>query len=536
MAQNDSFLDRVSLEDSTVFVIFANRILYEIIGIMKIIKGVLSVILLFGAMSLFGESIEPSHKENSCQKRMRDRGYGMFIHFGMNTYNGLEWSEGKDPASLYNPTELDCEQWVKTARDAGFRYVLLVTKHHDGFCLWDSAVTDYDVASSGNTTDVVKGVSDACRKYGLEFGIYYSLWDRHEPSYKAEDFSGYQKFMDDQLTELLTNYGDICEIWFDGGWDRVPSDWNIPHIYELVKKLQPNCAMGVNNSAMRGDIDLNEVVNYGVDNPDYMTGEDDIHFRYFPMDFRLKDPYIANWNDKKVYNINGNDYYLPFEHTICLSKQWNWFQKDVAMETRAIDELEELFYRAMANNNTLVVNVPPDQRGLLRQNEINTLMELRDRIGISPVGKKLKHNKLNRPISIGRPCSASTEYNTTDYTAKKAFDGGLYRRWASTELTGWLEVELDPKKSFNRISIFEYMDEVVAPDGFSRKRANRITSYTIDAYKNGAWETIYVSTEPMGDCKVINFAEPQRAEKLKLNILSATAPPSIYEFSVYGVE
>ena len=218
MAQNDSFLDRVSLEDSSVFVIFANRILYEIIGIMKIIKGVLSVILLFGAMSLFGESIEPSHKENSCQKLMRDRGYGMFIHFGMNTYNGLEWSEGKDPASLYNPTELDCEQWVKTARDAGFRYVLLVTKHHDGFCLWDSAVTDYDVASSGNTTDVVKGVSDACRKYGLEFGIYYSLWDRHEPSYKAADFSGYQKFMDDQLTELLTNYGDICEIWFDGGW------------------------------------------------------------------------------------------------------------------------------------------------------------------------------------------------------------------------------------------------------------------------------------------------------------------------------
>ncbi|MDE5658601.1 MAG: alpha-L-fucosidase, partial [Muribaculaceae bacterium] len=208
---------------------------------MNLTKILLSAIVSLSAISLHGESITPSHKENSCQKKMRERGYGMFIHFGMNTFNGMEWSEGKDPASLYNPTELDCEQWVRTARDAGFRYVLLVTKHHDGFCLWDSAVTDYDVASSGNPTDVVKAVSDACRKYGLEFGVYYSLWDRHEPSYKADDFSGYRKYMDDQLTELLTNYGDVCEIWFDGGWDRKPEDWDIPHIYELVKSLQPNC-------------------------------------------------------------------------------------------------------------------------------------------------------------------------------------------------------------------------------------------------------------------------------------------------------
>lgn len=148
---------------------------------MNAAKILISAIVSLSAMSLYGEAISPSTKENSCQKEMRERGYGMFIHFGMNTFIEMEWSEGKEPAITYNPTELDCEQWVRTARDAGFRYVLLVTKHHDGFCLWDSAVTDYDVASSGNTTDVVKAVSDACRKYGLEFGVYYSLWDRHEP-------------------------------------------------------------------------------------------------------------------------------------------------------------------------------------------------------------------------------------------------------------------------------------------------------------------------------------------------------------------
>lgn len=490
-------------------------------------------------MSLHSESLVPSNKENSCQKQMRERGYGMFIHFGMNTFNGMEWSEGKDAPELYNPTELDCEQWVRTARDAGFRYVLLVTKHHDGFCLWDSAVTDYDVASSGNKTDVVKAVSDACRKYGLEFGVYYSLWDRHEPTYQAEDFGEYRKYMDAQLTELLTNYGDVCEIWFDGGWDKPAGDWDIPHIYNLVKSLQPDCAVGVNNSAMLASDNSDTEgsnVNYGSAGPDEMTGDVAVKFRYFPMDFRLKDPYIANWRDNKIYEMGGKTYYLPFEHTICLSKQWNWFQKENVMETRDIDELEELFYRAMANNNTLVINVPPDKRGLMRTNEINTLMELRDRIGINKAGKKLKHNMPERPISIGRNSKASSEYDSKEYGADKAFDGGLYRRWASTEPQAWLEVELDPTQMFDRITIFEYMDETVAPDGFSRMRVNRINNYSIDAYNDGKWETIYTSTSPMGDCKVINFAEPQHAEKLRLDIKGATAPPSIYEFSVYPVK
>lgn len=500
---------------------------------MNAAKILISAIVSLSAMSLYGEAISPSTKENSCQKDMRERGYGMFIHFGMNTFIEMEWSEGKEPAITYNPTELDCEQWVRTARDAGFRYVLLVTKHHDGFCLWDSAVTDYDVASSGNTTDVVKAVSDACRKYGLEFGVYYSLWDRHEPSYQAEDFGEYRKFMDAQLTELLSNYGDVCEIWFDGGWDRKPEDWDIPHIYQLVKKLQPDCAMGVNVSAEIAD-NNNEGVSYGSADPDHMTGNDEIVFRYFPIDFRLKDPYIANWRDNKIYEIDGEDYYLPFEHTICLSRQWNWFQKENVMETRDIDELEELFYRTMANNNTLVMNVPPDRRGLIRQNEINTLMELRDRIGINTAGKKLKHKMLQKPVSLCRNAKASSEWPTGGYGADKAFDGGLHRRWACAENTGWLEVELDPEQEFERITIFEYMDEVMAPDGFSRVRANRITRYSIDAYNDGKWESIYTSTEPMGDCKVINFAAPQHAERLRLNIKSATAPPSVHEMSVYG--
>ena len=152
----------------------------------------------------------------------------MFVHFGVNTFSGDEWSDGTVPVDKYNPTRLDCDQWVRVARDAGFRYVLLVTKHHDGFCLWDSQYTDYDVASSPVKTDVVKAVSDACRKYGLQFGVYYSLWDRHEPSYRDKDPKKYIDYMIGQLRELFLNYGPICELWFDGGWDRPVKDWDLP--------------------------------------------------------------------------------------------------------------------------------------------------------------------------------------------------------------------------------------------------------------------------------------------------------------------
>lgn len=214
---------------------------------MKILQLTLAVVFLAFQVSQ-AQLITPSNKPNKTQQLLIERGYGMFVHFGVNTFSNLEWSDGKTPASLYNPTALDCDQWVRIAREAGFRYVLLITKHHDGFCLWDSKYTEYDVASSPVKTDVVAEVAKACRKYGLEFGIYYSLWDRHQPSYKNPEKTLYVDYMVNQLTELLTNYGDVCELWFDGGWDRKVAEWDLDRLYKHVKKLQPTCAVGVNHT------------------------------------------------------------------------------------------------------------------------------------------------------------------------------------------------------------------------------------------------------------------------------------------------
>lgn len=341
-----------------------------------------------------GQVIIPSNKPNKTQELLIERGYGMFIHFGVNTFSDVEWSDGTIPVETYNPTKLDCDQWVRVARDAGFRYVLLITKHHDGFCLWDSQYTDYDVASSPVKTDVVAEVSKACKKYGLQFAVYYSLWDRHEPTYKNDDKQKYIDYMLNQLTELFTKYGLICELWFDGGWERKPEDWGLDQLYHLVKVLQPNCAVGVNHTIVYEEGKRQFAL------PDSMTVDNHYYYQYFPGDFRLWDPKIAHKLDAKQYLHEGESYYLPFEHTICLSKAWNWFQKSTPEPVRDLDELEELFYWCTDNNNVLVVNVPPDRTGRIRENEANVVIELGKRLKIKK-GEPLPRN--GKFISLGAP-------------------------------------------------------------------------------------------------------------------------------------
>ena len=489
-------------------------------------KKLISFILILVCYNqIKGQIIQPSNKPNKTQELLIERGYGMFIHFGVNTFANLEWSDGTLPASIYNPTELDPDQWVRVAKEAGFRYVLLVTKHHDGFCLWDSKYTSYDVASSPVKTDVVDAVAKACKKYGLKLGLYYSLWDRNHPSYKDKNPTVYVDYMINQLYELFTNYGEICELWFDGGWDRKVEDWDLDRIYNHVKKLQPNCAIGVNHTIAIEPGSRKFVL------PDNMIVDNRYTFQYFPGDFRLWDPKIAHKLDKKQYLNNGKSYYLPYENTICLSKRWNWFQKKDLRPVRDLDELEELFYWCTANDNTLVVNVPPDEKGLIKEHEANTIIALKKRLNLE-YGKPLPKN--GKFISIGAKVKASSVKNNDNenFGEKYAVDGGLQTKWVASDTLAILEITLDPKKLFNKITIFEHQDSKDGGDGFSNYRTNRIQSYQIDILEKNNWKTIYIGDEPMGDCKVITFPYSYKTSKIRLNVLNATAPPSISEFSV----
>lgn len=321
---------------------------------------------------------DPSTVPNAAQKKQMARKYGMFIHFGINTFNDTEWSDGSLPASSYNPERIDAEQWIKAAKEAGMKYVILITKHHDGFCLWDSKLTDYDVASSGNKTDVVEFVARACKKYGVGLGLYYSLWDRKvngDIQNIASD-EPYNKYMTGQLKELLdkvTKITPIVEFWFDGGWLKPSYRWPVSDIYQTIKSKQPDCQIGINWSIGKPD------------NPDFhpVLPEDQKEgypVRYFPSDFRLGDPYLPAEDDPKLFVHDGKTYYMPWESTVCISERW--FYNTTDKTYKSVDELEKLYRRATANDNILILNCPPGRDGRLREKDIALLNQLRDRLGL----------------------------------------------------------------------------------------------------------------------------------------------------------
>ena len=300
----------------------------------------------------------------------------MFIHFGINTFHDEEWTDGSKPASSYAPSAIDAEQWIRTAKEAGMKYVILIAKHHDGFCLWDSRYTEYDVASSGNPTNVIEAVARACRKYDIGLGLYYSLWDR-KVNADVEDWKkdeAYNQYMLNQLTELMDivdDYTKVVEFWFDGGWVKQNYRWPVMDIYQTIKQRMPECQVGVNwTIGAPENADKHPVLP--------QEQKEGYPIRYFPSDFRLGDPYLPTDNDPKIFVHNGRQYYMPWESTVCISKRW--FYNTTDNEFKSVDELEKLFCQSTKNDNILILNCPPNRDGKLRDQDVSILKALYKRI------------------------------------------------------------------------------------------------------------------------------------------------------------
>ena len=320
----------------------------------------------------------PSDKPSKAQLKQIERKYGMFIHFGINTFHDEEWTDGSKPAESYAPSQIDAEQWIRSAKDAGMKYVILITKHHDGFCLWDSKYTEYDVASSGNHTDVVEAVAKACKKYGIGLGLYYSLWDRKvnpDVDDQSKD-AAYNSYMIAQLKEMVDKvkpYTPIVEFWFDGGWTKQNYRWPVMDIYQTIKSQEPDCQIGINWSiGSPENVDAHPVL------PEQQKAGFPI--RYFPSDFRLGDPYLPTDNDPKTFTHDGKDYYMPWESTVCISQRW--FYNTTDNQFKSVEELEKLYRQCTKNDNILILNCPPGRDGKLRNKDIEILKELRKRSGI----------------------------------------------------------------------------------------------------------------------------------------------------------
>lgn len=340
-------------------------------------------LLTCGFLGAFGTSFaqelilpQPSVRPSQAQQEQIARKYGMFIHFGINTFHDEEWTDGSKPASSYAPSAIDAEQWIRTAKEAGMKYVILIAKHHDGFCLWDSRYTEYDVASSGNPTNVIEAVARACRKYDIGLGLYYSLWDR-KVNADVEDWKkdeAYNQYMLNQLTELMDivdDYTKVVEFWFDGGWVKQNYRWPVMDIYQTIKQRMPECQVGVNwTIGAPENADKHPVLP--------QEQKEGYPIRYFPSDFRLGDPYLPTDNDPKIFVHNGRQYYMPWESTVCISKRW--FYNTTDNEFKSVDELEKLFCQSTKNGNILILNCPPNRDGKLRDQDVSILKALYKRI------------------------------------------------------------------------------------------------------------------------------------------------------------
>jgi len=287
------------------------------------------------------------------QLAWQDLGVGAFFHVGVNTFHAKEWSDGTLPAASFDPSELDAAQWVEVARSAGARYVVVTAKHHDGFCLWPTRTTDYSVASSpwkDGRGDVVGELAQACRDAGLGFGVYLSPWDRHAPEY--EDPATYTKLYAEQLRELCTWYGPLVELWFDGaGSEGYSYDWAA--IMAVAHEHQPDAM----------------VFNMGDPTIRWVGNEDGL----------ASDPveYVVDHTQMSNYTVVTSEFaealYLPPECDVSIRRGWFWSPDD---EPKSLEHLLAIYYRSVGLGANLLLNLPPDDRGLIPEADAARVREL----------------------------------------------------------------------------------------------------------------------------------------------------------------
>ena len=297
----------------------------------------------------------------------------MFLHFGVNTFTDREWGDGKESPSIFDPSALDCRQWARTARAAGFKAMVLTAKHHDGFCLWPTATTSHSVRSSpfrGGNGDLVREFVDACRAERLRVGLYLSPWDRNSPVYG--DSPRYNDLYIAQLTELLTRYGDIHEVWFDGANGEGPNgkrqeyDWS--RTWNTVRGLQPEAVMFS---------DAGPDVRW-IGNERGVAGE---------TNWSLVDPRIVPVpgmsGDEVMRSLTQGDrtgiVWRPGETDTSIRPGWFYHPAEDG-RVRSVDELVEIYFTSVGRNSKLLLNVPPTRAGLIHDVDAARLRGMRTRL------------------------------------------------------------------------------------------------------------------------------------------------------------
>lgn len=412
------------------------------------------------------------------QVAWQDLEFGVILHFSTNTFLNREWGDGTASPSDFNPTQFDPEQWMKAIHDSGATYVVLVAKHHDGFCLWPTEQTKYSVKSSpwrNGKGDVVGDVARAARKYGLKFGVYLSPWDRHEPRYK--DSAEYDKYYNAELEELAQNYGDLVEFWLDGA-GSAGHVYDFKKIIETLRTYQPN-------TVVFADTGLFE---YG-------------DARWVGNEAGIVD--YENWN---VIDRHGYRRWRPVEaDTPLRDKRWFWHPNDEA-SLKSLDTLLDTYDKTAGRGAQLMLGVAPDNRGLLPDSDVKRLEEF---------GAALRMRSENNLVLHKHHAEAGMEV---------ALDGNADSFWSAPEGSRHadLEVSFDDPVTFDHAVTMEWLND-----------GQHVQKYAIEAWSEAdkRWRRI-AEGEAIGHNKIDKFPLVT-THRVRLRILSSSGEARIREFQLY---
>ena len=415
-----------------------------------------------------------------------------FLHFGMNTFTGNEWGHGTDSPELFNPSELDCEQWVKALKDGGFKMALLTAKHHDGFCLWPTATTEYSVKNSpwkDGKGDVVRELRDACEKYGMKFGVYLSPWDRNAVSYG--DSPAYNKFFIEQLTELLSNYGEVHEVWFDGACGEGPNgkkqeyDWTA--ILAKIRELQPKAV-----TAIMGD-DVRWVGNEGGMGRDTewsatMMAPGSYTHKNEAMAALGIDNMSKDLGSRELLAKSQEAYWYPSEVDVSIRPGW-FYHADQDERVRSLANLVNIYYRSVGCNSVLLLNIPPDRRGLIHEVDVQRIKELSEYIGKTFATNYVENGNKMWQAEAGQ----SKEYNV---------------------------------KAGAMVNTFLIQEDIT--------QGQRVEDFLVEVYSNGAWQYAAEGTT-VGYKRLLRFSDCQ-PEKIRVTLRGARATANISNVGLYYAE
>lgn len=454
------------------------------------------------------EPIGPVPSEN--QLRWQEMEYYAFIHFSLNTYTDQSWGFGNEDMNLFNPDSLDARQWARICKEAGMKGIIITAKHHCGFCLWPTETTEYSVKNApwkDGKGDVLREMADACKEYGLKLGIYVSPWDRNHPDYGKPE---YITVFRNQIKEVLSNYGDVFEIWFDGanggdGYygganetrkiDRTTYyDWK--PTYQMIRELQPNIVIW-NDGGDRADLRW-------VGTEDGYVGETNWSLLNATGD--------VPWN-MLHYGVEDGDSWVPAEVNTSIRPEW-FYHPSEDDKVKSVPKLMETYYNSIGHNGTLLLNFPIMPNGQIHPTDENRTLEF---------GQAVKESFAVNLAEKAKVVASNARGNVKEFGADKTLDNDKDSYWATDDsvTTASLTIDLSKPTLFNRFLVQEYI-----------RLGQRVKAFTVEALVDGDWKEVAKATT-IGYKRILRFPSVE-ATKVRFNITGSKSCPVISNVGIYN--